>query len=162
MLVRDATRADLPAIVDIYNHEILTTAATFDLEPFTVEQRVDWFMQFGGEHPLLVCDHGGAVLGFAYYLPYRSKAAYDATKETTIYTHHRARRRGVGDRLYGELIERARRAGVHALIAVLGGDNPESRALHLKHGFAPVGHLRGVGRKFDAWVDTHYFEKLLG
>src|SRR5687768_994980 len=136
MLVRDATRADLPAIVDIYNQAIATTVATFDLEPFTVEQRVDWFMQFGVEHPLLVCEDQGAVLGFAYYLPYRSKAAYDATKETTIYTHDRARRRGVADRLYGALIERARRAGVHALIAVLGGENSESRALHLKHGFA--------------------------
>jgi phosphinothricin acetyltransferase len=162
MLVRDATHADLPAIVDIYNQAIATTVATFDLEPFTVEQRVDWFMQFGAEHPLLVCEDHGAVLGFAYYLPYRSKAAYDATKETTIYTHHAARRRGVADRLYSALIERARRAGVHALIAVLGGENPESRALHLKHGFAQVGHLRAVGRKFDAWVDTYYFEKLLG
>jgi len=161
MLVRDAVRTDLPAIVDIYNHAIATTLATFDLEPFTVEQRVAWFAQFGAEHPLLVCEQAGAVLGFAYYLPYREKAAYDATKETTIYTHHEARRRGVADRLYGALIERARRAGVHALIAVLGGDNPESRALHLKHGFVPVGHLHAVGRKFDAWVDTYYFEKLL-
>ncbi len=162
MLVRDATRADLPAIVDIYNHAIATTVATFDLKPFTVEQRAAWFAQFGGQHPLLVCEHEAAIAGFAYYLPYRDKAAYDATKETTIYTHHDARRRGVADRLYGELIERARRAGVHALIAVLGGDNPESRALHLKHGFVPVGHLHAVGRKFGAWVDTYYFEKLLG
>jgi phosphinothricin acetyltransferase len=161
MLVRDATRADLPAVVAIYNQAIATTVATFDLAPFTVEERVPWFAQFGAEHPLLVCEDAGAVLGFAYYLPYRDKPAYAATKETTIYTQHEARRRGVADRLYGELIARARRAGVHALIAVLGGDNPESRALHLKHGFAEVGHLREVGNKFGAWVDTHYFEKLL-
>jgi phosphinothricin acetyltransferase len=161
MLVRDATRADLPAIVAIYNQAIDATVATFDLEPFTVEERVAWFEQFGAEHPLLVCEDTGEVLGFAYYLPYRDKPAYAATKETTIYTHRAARRRGVADLLYGELIARARKAGVHALIAVLGGDNPESRALHLKHGFAPVGHLRQVGNKFGAWVDTYYFEKLL-
>lgn len=162
MLVRDAVRADHPAIVDIYNHAIATTVATFDLDPFTVEERVPWFAKFGAEHPLLVCEEQGAVLGFAYYLPYRDKPAYAATKETTIYVHHAARRRGVADQLYGELITRAREAGVHALIAVLGGDNPESRALHLKHGFVPIGHLRQVGRKFGAWVDTYYFEKLLG
>lgn len=162
MLVRDATRADLPAIVDIYNQAIATTVATFDVEPFTVQERLAWFARFGAEHPLLVCEEAGAVLGFAYYLPYRDKPAYAATKETTVYTDHRARRRGVADRLYGELIARARRAGLHALIAVLGGDNPESRALHLKHGFTPAGHLRQVGRKFGAWVDTYYFEKLLG
>jgi L-amino acid N-acyltransferase len=161
MHVRDATRADLPAIVAIYNHAIETTVATFDIAPFTVEQRGEWFAQFDREHPLLVCEHDGAVVGFAYYLPFRTKAAYDGTKETTVYTHHAHRRRGVADRLYGELIERARRGGVHALVAVLGGDNPESSALHRKHGFAPAGHLRQVGRKFDAWVDTYYFEKLL-
>jgi L-amino acid N-acyltransferase len=161
MLVRDATRADLPAIVEIYNHAITTTVATFDLEPFTVEQRLPWFAQFGAEHPLLVCEDQGAVIGFAYYLPYRDKPAYAATKETTLYTHREARRRGAGDRLYDELIDRARQAGVHALIAVLGGDNAASRGLHLKHGFVPVGHLRAVGYKFGAFVDTYYFEKLL-
>ena len=40
MHVRDATRDDLPAIVAIYNHAIEHTVATFDLEPFTVEERV--------------------------------------------------------------------------------------------------------------------------
>jgi phosphinothricin acetyltransferase len=161
MLVRDANRADLPAIVGIYNHAIETTVATFDLAPFSVEERVPWFEQFGGEHPLLVCERAGEVLGFAYYLPYRAKAAYDGTKETTIYVHHAARRIGVADRLYTELFARARRARVHALLAVLGGDNPESRALHEKHGFVYIGRLREVGRKFDAWIDTHYLEKLL-
>jgi L-amino acid N-acyltransferase len=155
-------RADLPAIVAIYNHAVETTVATFDLAPFTVEQRGEWFGRFGSEHPLLVCEHDGEVLGFAYYSPFRAMAAYGGTKEISVYTHLAHRRRGVADRLYVELIERARRGGVHALIAVLGGDNPESSALHRKHGFVPVGHLRQVGRKFGAWVDTHYFEKLLG
>jgi L-amino acid N-acyltransferase len=162
MHVRDATRADLPAIVAIYNHAIETTVATFDLTPFTVEQRGEWFAQFDSAHPLLVCERDREILGFAYYLPFRTKAAYDGTKETTVYTHHAHRRSGVADRLYVELIERARRGGVHALVAVLGGDNPASSALHLKHGFVPSGHLRQVGRKFAAWVDTYDFEKLLG
>jgi phosphinothricin acetyltransferase len=161
MRVRNATIDDLPAIVDIYNHAIETSVATFDLEPYAVAERREWFAQFGAEHPLLVCEDAGEVHGFAYYTPYRTKAAYNATKETTIYTHSAARRRGVATRLYTELIARARASGVHALIAVLGGENPESAALHRKMGFVQIGHLREVGRKFGAWVDTYYFQLML-
>ena len=110
MLVRDAKPSDLPAIVAIYNHAIETTVATFDLATFTVEARRDWFAQFGAEHPLIVCEgDAGTVLGYAYYLPYRSRAAYDATKETTIYTHEAARRRGVATSLYAELMRARKR-----------------------------------------------------
>ena len=163
MHVRDATRDDLPAIVAIYNHAIEHTVATFDLEPFTVEERVPWLAQFDAEHPLLVCTRAedGEVLGFAYYLPFRPKAAYGQTKETTVYTHPDARRQGVARRLYQALFERARANGVRVLVAVLGGENPASRALHEQLGFVHTGQLRGVGRKHGQWVDTHYFQKTL-
>jgi len=41
--IRPATRADVPRLTEIYNHYVTTTPITFDLEPFTVEQRVVWF-----------------------------------------------------------------------------------------------------------------------
>jgi phosphinothricin acetyltransferase len=162
MHVRAATIADLPAIVEIFNHAIETSVAVFELSPYGIEERTSWLAQFGDEHPLLVCDEGdGSVLGFAYYLPFRTKAAYATTKEITVYTRESARRRGVADRLYEALIELARTHGVHVLVAVLGGENPESEALHEKHGFVRVGHLREVGFKLGAWVDTYYYEKIL-
>ena len=96
MTVRDARIEDLPAIVEIYNHAIETSVATFDLKPFTVEERREWFSLFGSEHPLLVCvNDQNAVQGFAYYLPYRPKAGYARTKETTIYVAELYRRTGV-------------------------------------------------------------------
>jgi phosphinothricin acetyltransferase len=163
MLVRDATRDDLPAIVEIYNHAIVHTVATFDLEPYTVEQRQEWFAQFDAQHPLLVCERAAStsVLGFACYTPFRTKAAYAYSKETTIYTHVDARRQGVGRALYEALFTRARDNGVRVLVAVLGGDNPASVALHEACGFERTGRLRGVGRKHEQWVDTHYFQKTL-
>jgi phosphinothricin acetyltransferase len=162
MQVRDALDSDLPAIVRIYNHAIVNTVATFDLAPYMVEKRRDWVAQFGGEHPLLVCEtEGGAVVGFAYYLPYRSKAAYARTKETTIYIDPAYHRRGIGGILYAELIERARRAGVHVLIAILGGKNEPSEALHKKFGFELVGREREVGYKSGGWVDSYIYQKIL-
>jgi len=159
--IRRATEADLPAIVRIYNQAIVSSVATFDLEPYAVEARREWFDQFGDEHPMFVAEAEGNVVGFAYYLPYRAKAAYARTKETTIYVDTGFHRRGVGRALYEALIEHARRGGVHVLMAVLGGRNPASEALHRALGFEQVGHYREVGRKFGGWVDTYTFQKIL-
>lgn len=159
MRIRQATTHDLPAIVAIYNDAIRSTVATFDLDEVSVEERRPWLAQFGGEHPLYVAEDaaGSAVLGFAYYLPYRTRAGYAATKETTVYVAREARRQNVGSKLYEALIDYARTRAVHVLVAVLGGDNPESRGLHEKLGFVHAGHLREVGRKFGQWVDTDYY-----
>jgi phosphinothricin acetyltransferase len=159
--VRAAVVRDLPSIVAIYNQAVLETTATFDTEPSTVEARSAWFTQFGTEHPLFVAERAGAVSGFAYYLPYRARPAYRTTKESTIYVAPEHHRGGVASALYGELISCARARGVHAMIAVLGDDNPASVALHRKFGFRFVGRLEQVGRKFERWVDTQYFELLL-
>lgn len=165
MKVREAVSSDLPALVKIYNHAVENTVATFDLTPFTVEQRAPWFAQFGREHPLLVCEDAGeagnAVVGYAYYLPYRSKPAYARTKETTIYVDPAHHGRGVGSLLYEELVRRAAAAGVHVLLGVLGGKNVASEALHKKFGFELVGHEREVGHKFGGWVDSYTFQKIL-
>lgn len=159
--VRRARPEDLPATVEIYNQAVVDTVATFDLEPVTVEGRRKWFAQFGDHDPLWVAEIDRRIVGFAYYLPYRAKPAYAATKELTVYVDRAHHRRGVGRRLLETLVEHARSAGVHTLLAVLAGDNPGSAALHRAFDFEPVGHLRQVGRKFDEWVDTHYWQKLL-
>jgi L-amino acid N-acyltransferase len=161
MEIRDASIADLAGIVRIYNQAVTGGVATFDLEPATPEQRLEWFAQFGPENTLLVAADGDRLTGFAYYLPFRSKPAYAQTRETTIYVDEAWQGRGVGSALYEELIARARTRGLHSLIGVLGGDNPASAALHRKFGFEHVGHLREVGRKFGRWVDTNYYQKLL-
>lgn len=161
MKIRDATAEDLPEIVRIYNQAVAGGVATFDLEPVTLEQRREWFRQFGPENPILVADEGNGLSGFAYYLPYRAKAAYARTKETTIYVDEARHGRGVGSALYEALIARAVEGGVHVLLGVIGGDNPPSVALHKKFGFELVGRLHQVGRKFDEWVDTQFFQKTL-
>lgn len=160
-LLRDARIEDLPAIVRIYNEAIASGVATFDLEPHTVEGRTPWFEAFGSAHPILAAEIGGAVAGFAYYLPYRGKGGYAFTKETTIYVDAAFRGGGVGAALYRELIARARAAGVHVLVAVLGGENHASEALHRKFGFELVGAQREVGRKFERWVDAKIFQVVL-
>ena len=43
MLIRPATHADLPGILEIYNEAVLNTTASYDYEPRTLAQRTAWF-----------------------------------------------------------------------------------------------------------------------
>ena len=85
--VRPAVLADVPGILDIYNHAVLHTTATYDLEPVSLDSRLAWFgaRQQAG-FPILVAEGegGAAVLGFASYGPFREKAGYNATVEHSV------------------------------------------------------------------------------
>jgi phosphinothricin acetyltransferase len=161
MIVRSAQPGDLREIVAIYNHYVTHSVVTFDVDPVTIEDRRTWFEQFDRAHPLLVCEIGDDLVGYAYYLPFRAKRAYDGTKECTVYVASDCQGRGIGKALYAALVEHARTHGVHALVGVLGGNNAASAALHQSLGFELVGHLREVGYKLGRFVDTYYYEKLL-
>lgn len=152
--VRSARQDDLSAIVRIYNHAVAHGVATFDLEPWQVEERREWLASFDETHPMLVCEDDGVVVGYAYYVPYRARPAYGATKEATVYVDPAHHRQGIGAALYEQLLAHATRSGVHVMIAVLGGHNEGSEALHRRLGFEYAGSLPEVGRKFDQWVDT--------
>src|SRR5260221_6490677 len=87
VIIRAATADDIPRLTDIYNHYVLHSQATFDIEPMTVEQRREWFSHYAlvGPHRLLVADDEGFVCGFATSSPHRARAAYATSIETSVY-----------------------------------------------------------------------------
>ena len=163
-LIRDAREADLPRINDIYNHYVLTSPVTFDFEPTTSEQRRDWFGRHSsaGPHRLFVADDGGSVLGYADSHQFRQKPAYDTTVETTVYCAPEAVGRGIGRLLYTALFDVLRGRDLRIAIAGITLPNDGSVALHERFGFALVGVMHEVGRKFDRYWDVAWYEKRLG
>ena len=161
--VRRGHIEDLPRLTEIYNHYILTTPITFDLEPFTVEQRRTWFAKFSiaGPHQLFVAEERGVVLGYAGTTGFRDRRAYDTTVETTIYCDPSATGRGVGTQLYSALFNALEAENIRLAIAGTTIPNAASIALHERFGFTPVGVMHEVGRKFDRYWDVAWFEKLL-
>jgi phosphinothricin acetyltransferase len=150
--VRDATDADLAAVAAIYDAEVAGGHATFDTEPPPTDY---WRAKLGG--PLLVAEQDGVVVGFAYATAYRPRAAYDRTREVSVYLAPAGQGRGVGTALYAELLARLRDAGVHTVLAVIATPNEASEALHRSFGFEHAGTLPEVGRKFDRWIDTAFW-----
>ncbi len=162
VVLRTATAADLPALAAIYNEAVANSVATFDVEPQPPELFAE---RVGSTRPgdhVVVAHERGRVVGMAYAAAYRPRPAYDGTRETSIYLAPGARGRGLGRALYDELLARVDADGIHVCLAVIAQPNAASEALHAAVGFERVGTLREVGRKFDRWVDTAWWQRVHG
>ena len=158
--VRDATGTDLPAMAAIYDEQVRTSVATFDTEPRGAAYLGDKLAHAGGSDLVLVAVRGEEAVGYAFSGPFRPRPAYDGTKEVSVYLAAQARGLGVGSLLYGALLSRLDDLpDVHTQVAVIALPNDASIALHRRHGFTEVGVLREVGRKFDRWVDTAWYQR---
>ena len=163
MLVRPATRTDLPGILEIYNDAVLHTTATYDYEPRTLEHRTAWFEERQQDnYPIFVAtNHAGRVVGWSALNPYHARMGYRFTTENSVYVAADARGKGIGKLLLAPLIEGARARGLHAIIAAIDADNEPSIRLHASFGFEKVGHFRQTGFKFGRWLDLVYMERLV-
>lgn len=159
--IRRAVVADIDAITEIYNEAILTTTATFDLEPKTREDRLQWFADHGDRHPILVAEWSGNVVGWACLNPWKPRAAYDNTAESSFYVKEEYRGRRIGRKLKRAIIEEARRLGFHVLIAGAAEGSDASMHLNESFGFEVVGTFKKVGRKFGRDLDVTYFQMFL-
>ncbi|KAA0023078.1 GNAT family N-acetyltransferase [Antrihabitans cavernicola] len=154
MLIRDAVVADLPDILVIHNIAIAESTAIWDTEPSDLENRVEWFHQRAADaHPILVAEVDGRVAGYASYGQWRPKSGYRQTVENSVYVADEFHRRGIATALMTELLDRARHADLHVMVAGIESANHTSIALHERFGFTVVGQLPEVGRKFDRWLD---------
>jgi L-amino acid N-acyltransferase YncA len=162
-LVRAACLEDARAIAAIYEPFVLTSTATLELEPpdaAEIERRLRSVQDAG--LPYLVAEApDGAVAGYAYATAFRPRAGYRFTVEDSVYLDAKFAGRGLGRRLLVELIVRCKAAGCHQMVAVIGGENPASVAMHASQGFADVGVLREVGFKFGAWRDVTLMQREL-
>jgi len=159
--IRKAELADLGAIREIYNEAILNTTATFDTEPKSAEERLQWFQSHDERHPILVAVVDGSVVGWASITEWSDRQAYDDTGEASLYVKSEFRGRGIGRKLNAAIISEARRLRFHTLIARVAEGSEASIHLSESAGFVRVGTLKEVGRKFGRRLDVHVLQKML-
>lgn len=158
-VIRLARLDDLPAIVAIYNHEVAHGVATFDTEPWSVDGQRGWLAAHASpQHPLLVADQSGTVGGWASLSPWSTRCAYARAAEVSIYVHQDHRSHGIGRALLGELIARARAAGLGVLLARIETSGTVSLALHRALGFRSFGTMRRVGEKLGRILDVELLD----
>jgi L-amino acid N-acyltransferase YncA len=163
--IRDSTEGDVAAIAAIYAHHVRHGLGSFEEEPpgagEVARRRAEVLAK---QLPYLVAaGPAGAVLGYAYAAPYRTRSAYRFSVEDSVYVAADAGRRGVGRALLAELIRRCTAQGYRQMVAVIGDSgNAASIRLHEDQGFRPAGLLPAIGFKHGRWVDSVLMQRALG
>jgi len=158
--IRHCAPGDYGAVVDIYNHYVEYSHATFDLKPYSIGERAPWFSQFGETGPgqLMVAENNGAVLGFCCSTPFKDRAAYDISAETTVYLATDAIGQGIGRQLYATMLRNLAGSGLHGVYAGIALPNDASVHLHEALGFRKVGVFEEVGWKFGKYWSVAWYE----
>lgn len=163
MILRPATASDAAAIAAIYAHHVAHGTASYDTEPRSVDATMAMIADYGARGwPFLVAMQDGDVAGYAYASQFRPRAAYAWACEDSVYIDPGHQGRGVGKALLTVLVAAAKQAGFRTMVAVIGGAEPASVALHAACGFTHIGRLAGMGWKHGRWLDTIYMQRRLG
>lgn len=160
-MIREVRPDDAAQIAGIYNRYILETTISFETQPLSAEDMRIRIEEISSYFPYFVAENNGKLTGYCYAHPWKERAAYCKTLETTIYLASEAKGRGLGTRLMTQLIKECRNRGYHALIACITAENEESCQFHERLGFKKVSHFEQVGQKFGRWLDVADYELML-
>ena len=166
VVVRPSRDADVPAMLAIYLRHIrkgvdpaqLGAAETPDADELKRRRK----NMHRGRLPHLVAEEAGAVVGYAYAVPFRKRPAYRYAVKHSIYVHHEHLGRGIGRRLLAALIDACAAGGYRQMIGYVDAANEASLRLHQSFGFRQVGFLPAIGYKFGRWTDTAMMQRSLG
>ena len=154
MIIRNATPDDAVILTQIYNHEVETGTALWNVQAIDLENRLEFLSnQKAKGNPVLVAEVDGEMAGYATYAAFRPQDGFHLTAEHSIYLRPGFQGQGIGPKLLSALIDKARDNGLHVLVAAIDGANEGSIALHQKLGFAEVGRMPQAGMKFGRWLD---------
>lgn len=157
-MIRAFQHNDAEALLDIYNHYVLHSVATFDDAPLEIAVFSEKLNHIAEVYPILVFEENNNILGYAYGSQFRPKPAYKNTVETTVYVKHGEHGKQIGTKLYTELLSLLKAKNFHMALGVLTLPNNASVKLHEKLNFKQVAHFNEVGYKFGQWLDVGVFQ----
>ena len=158
-MIRGADPKDAEAICGIYNPYTRDTTITFEESPVCVADMANRMAEVEKSSlPWLVEEANEVVIGYAFGSRWKPRSAYRYAVETTIYLAPAACGKGIGTRLYKELLQRLKANGMHVAIGGAALPNDASVRLHEKLGFRKVAEFMEVGYKLNKWINVGYWE----
>lgn len=153
VLIRAACDADGAEITSLLNALLATTTIEWTVTPRTEDDVLKWLR---AHEVVLVAEDQGEVVGVAAFGWFRDVVkwpGYRFTVENTIHVRQDRWGSGVGEVLMRALIDQAREAGLHTMIAAIDSANEASIGFHERLGFIEVARMPEVGTKFGRWLD---------
>lgn len=163
MLIRDAQAGDAAGIAAIYNYAVTQTLAIWNERTVDTRDREAWIAarQAQGYPVLVAVDDEDGILGYASFGDWRAFEGFRHTVEHSVYVRLDCHGKGLGRALLTALIERARQAGKHVMVAGIEAGNEASIHLHKGCGFVQTALMPQVGTKFGRWLDLAFLQLML-
>ncbi len=156
--IRHATIEDNASMMGIYNEAILNATATFDTELRNSDKQLEWWNKHKQNHPVLVAEEGGRIVGWASLSPWSDRCAYDTTVEVSVYIHQDFRGQGIGSKLLQLITIEGKECGNHTVLSRITQGNESSIHIHEKEGYKSIGVMKEVGFKFGKFLDVHMMQ----
>lgn len=160
-VIRSAVPADAHQICEIYNPYVLGSVVTFEEEAVSEVEMAERIKNVTERLPWVVFEVDGEIIGYAYATKWRVRAAYRYSVESTVYVKQSHIGKGIGKKLYKELLGRLKDLGMHTVMAGISMPNENSVALHEKLGFIKVAEFSEAGFKNGRWINTGYWQLML-
>ena len=164
LVIRPSHAEDAAACAGIYAASVATETASWEYEPPSVEEfsRRRASILAGG-FPYFIAEVDGKVVGYSYASAFRARIGYRFVVEDSVYVLKEMTGRGVGKQLLMTLIDECAARGFRQMIAVIGdSENVGSIKLHEACGFERAALFKGIGYKFDRWLDSVQMQRALG
>ena len=158
-MIRNATEADVPAILAIYAPYVLNSTATFEYDVPTSAEFMQRFQDITAQFPWLVWEEEGRILGYVYASRPYARAAYAWCAEPSVYLLPEAQGRGIGSKLYCVMEACLKEQGYQLLYALVTGENFVSLRFHEKLGYFTRVHFPDCAWKFDRSLGVNWMEK---
>jgi L-amino acid N-acyltransferase len=160
--IRNYTKNDIDAILEIVNYNIVTSTSLYDYTVRTIEKQREIFEEkLLKGYPILVATIDKEIVGFGYYSEFRFREAYKYTVEHSVYVTNEYQGKGVGKLLINALITNAKIQKMHTMIGVIDSENKKSISFHKSLGFETVGIIKETGFKFNKWLDSVIMQIML-
>ncbi len=143
---RNAVKADLERIVEIYNTTIASRMVTADTAPVSVESRIKWFEEDHSENrPIWVIENEAeTIIGWVSFQSFYGRPAYDATVEISIYLDPNERGKGIGKEVLNYCITMAPSLEIKTLLGFIFAHNAPSLKLFKNFGFEEWANLPNI------------------
>lgn len=161
MQIRMATVEDTKGILAIYKPYVEKTTISFEHEVPSEQEFAKRIEQTLQKYPYLVATRNNEIIGYTYASPFKARAAYDWTVETSIYVEENCRGMGIGHQLYSMLEMYLIKQNIVTANACIAYPNAASIQFHESFGYQKVAHFTKCGYKLGKWVDMIWMEKKL-
>ncbi|ONI46571.1 hypothetical protein AN640_00655 [Candidatus Epulonipiscium fishelsonii] len=163
MYIRFIEQRDIKEVLNIYKYYVINTSATFECSVPSDEVFTARVNSICSKYAYLVAveldeNTNEKIVGFAYLAEFAVREAFKWSVTCSVYIDKEYTGKGIGKKLYRELLGLAKQQNFYHLYALITIPNDESEKFHKKMGFVKVATLPNIGFKLDEWHGLMYYK----